>query len=97
MAAKRKPQAAPSDDYLQLLDKLIKHYFERLLEYKEEKPKVGDFLKMIELRHSVTPQGADQGRFWRELEKIRKAALPDERRTGAIPPKDAPPADVKEK
>ena len=97
MAVRARPQAAPSREYLRLLDDLILRYYRRLLDPEDEQTKVGDFLKMIELRHNVTPQGADQGRFWKELEKIRQSALAAEKQSASARPSGAPPVRRKEK
>lgn len=41
--------------------------------------KPGDLIKMIDLRHKLSPPGASHEKFWRELEKIRKRSLPKSR------------------
>lgn len=41
--------------------------------------KPGDLIKMIDLRHKLSPPGASHEKFWRELEEIRKRSLPKDR------------------
>jgi hypothetical protein len=41
--------------------------------------KPGDLIKMIDLRHKLSPPGASHDKFWRELEEIRKRSLPKDR------------------
>ena len=97
MTIRTKPQARPATEYLRLLDDLILRYYRRLLDPEDEKTKVGDFLKMIELRHNLTPQGADQDRFWKELDKIRRDALAVQKQSPSMRPKEASPKRRKEK
>jgi len=60
---------------LEILDDLIKRYYERLLEDIDENLKPGDLLKMIELRHKLAPSGPEQAKFWAMLSKIRRDSL----------------------
>ena len=55
-----------------ILDELIRKIYKRLLNDNEENFKVGDLLKMIELRHKLAPSGAEQEKFWAILSKIRR-------------------------
>ena len=68
---------APTES-LEILDDLIKRYYERLLIDIEIKLKPGDLIKMIELRNKLAPNGEDQQKFWAMLSKIRRAALKSE-------------------
>lgn len=68
---------APTES-LEILDDLIKRYYERLLKDIEIKLKPGDLIKMIELRNKLAPKGEDQQKFWAMLSKIRRAALKSE-------------------
>jgi hypothetical protein len=63
-------------DNLQMLDKLIERYFAELMKTKKVNAKLGDLIKMIDLRRKLAPDDADQKQFWRMLDKIRKEALP---------------------
>ena len=68
---------APTES-LEILDDLIKRYYERLLIDIEINLKPGDLIKMIELRNKLAPKGEDQQKFWAMLSKIRRAALKSE-------------------
>jgi hypothetical protein len=58
-----------------MLDDLIRRCYRELLKSIEEDAKLGDFLKMIELRRKLAPGDSDQKRFWKMLEKIRRETL----------------------
>ena len=58
-----------------MLDDLIKLQYRGLLKSIEENAKLGDFLKMVELRRKLTPDDSEQKRFWKMLAKIRREAL----------------------
>ena len=60
---------------LSTLDDLIKLYYSKLLKDIEKNAKLGDFLKMIELRRKLAPDDSEQKRFWKMLAKIRREAL----------------------
>lgn len=62
-------------DDLSMLDDLIRRYYRELLKSVKEHVKLGDFIKMIELRRKLAPGDADQKEFWRMLEQIRQEAL----------------------
>ena len=70
---KRESSGLPED--LSMLDDLIKRCYEELLESFKEHAKLGDFLKMIEMRRKLAPSDTDQKKFWSMLEKIRQEAL----------------------
>jgi len=74
MAVKKK---TPSDfpENLTMLDDLLARYYRELLKSIEEKPKLGDFIKMMELRHKIAPNDSDQKGFWKMLEKVRRDTL----------------------
>ena len=63
---------------LEILDDLIKRYYERLLSDIEINLKPGDLIKMIELRNKLAPKGEDQQKFWAMLSKIRRTAFKSE-------------------
>ncbi|MFQ6008091.1 MAG: hypothetical protein ACE5K8_03980 [Candidatus Zixiibacteriota bacterium] len=63
----------PND--LSMLDDLIRRCYRELLKIVEQNPKLGDFLKMIELRRKLAPSDADQKEFWKMLEQIRQEEL----------------------
>ena len=60
---------------LDILDELIKKIYKRLLKNIDENLKVGDLLKMIELRHKLAPSSAEQEKFWAMLARIRRDTL----------------------
>lgn len=60
---------------LTFLDKLIKNYSSQLLKNGDEKIKLGDLLKMIELRRKLSPENSEQKKFWKMLNKVRKENL----------------------
>lgn len=62
-----------------VLDELIQTCYKKILEEIKEKPKLGDLLKMIELKRKLSPADADQKKFWKELDKIRKEVLSDKK------------------
>ena len=66
------PDGSP---WLKLLDELIEGYFREVLEHVKENAKLGDLIKMIELRHKLTPSGADQKRFWKLVDEIRQGTI----------------------
>ena len=66
------PDGSP---WLKLLDELIEGYFREVLEHVKENAKLGDLIKMIELRHKLTPSGADQKRFWKLVDEIRQGTV----------------------
>jgi len=59
--------------WLGRLDELIEHYFGVLIGREDENIKLGDWIKMVELRHKLAPGGADQKRFWEMVEEIRQS------------------------
>jgi hypothetical protein len=72
-AAKNQTGGFPED--LTMLDDLIRSYYSELLKTVEGNAKLGDFIKMIELRRKLAPADSDQKRFWRMLEKVRRETL----------------------
>ncbi len=62
-----------------MLDDLIKRCYGELLKSIEENAKLGDFLKMVELRRKLTPDDSEQKKLWKMLEKIRREALSGKR------------------
>lgn len=66
------PDGSP---WLKLLDELIEGYFREVIKHVEENAKLGDLIKMVELRHKLTPGGADQKRFWKLVDEIRQGTI----------------------
>lgn len=75
MAARGKSPANEPQTDLHLLDDLLREVYQRLTDGKMESPKIGDFIKMIELRRKLTPQDATQKELWAALEKVRRDVL----------------------
>ena len=71
MAAREK-EVTNLPENLSMLDDLIKRCYRELLKSMKENPKLGDFIKMIELRRKLAPDDSEQKRFWKMLEKIRR-------------------------
>ncbi|MEW5995226.1 MAG: hypothetical protein AB1744_12665 [Candidatus Zixiibacteriota bacterium] len=73
------PQAGNDDgrfpDDLRLLDDLIRRYYRELLCSIDKNVKLGDFIKMIELRRKLAPGDTEQKQFWKMLERIRREEL----------------------
>ena len=66
------PDGSP---WLTLFDELIERYYREIIKHTEENAKLGDLIKMVELRHKLTPSGADQKRFWKLVDEIRQGTL----------------------
>jgi|GEM_PF-2842319 len=75
MAGKKKEFNLPED--IAMLDELIRRYFKQLLKSVDENVKMGDFIKMIELRRKMTPANSEQRKFWKMLDRVRKETLRD--------------------
>ena len=73
-----------------ILDELIKKIYKRLLKDIDENFKVGDLLKMIELRHKLAPSSVEQEKFWAMLSKIRRDVLKNPASTDKIKKTGAP-------
>ena len=67
-----------NENYLTLLDDLIVREYRKILNQADTSAKLGEFLKMIELRHKMTPVGADQKEFWTQMNQIREQVLQSE-------------------
>ncbi len=67
--------ASPPPTNLNMLDQLITKCFGELLDTVAKNIKLGDFLKMIELRRRLAPSDADQKKFWDLLEQVRRDKL----------------------
>ena len=66
------PDGSP---WLKLFDELIERYYREIIKHAEENAKLGDLIKMVELRHKLTPGGADQKRFWKLVDEIRQGTI----------------------
>ena len=61
---------------LGLIDDLIKRIYDAIKDELKEKSKIGDFIKMVELKHKLLAANASQKQLWNMLEKIRRQTLP---------------------
>jgi hypothetical protein len=61
----------PSVD-IKMLDDLIVRYYKRLRSIGNSDIKLGDFLKMVELRRKLNPTDSDQQEIWAMIQKIRE-------------------------
>ena len=73
-------KSAEEADQLQvigLFDNLLNEVYELVLqEIKSNPPKLGDFLKMFEMRLKSTPPSTRHKKFWQLLEEIRQNTRP---------------------
>jgi hypothetical protein len=67
-----------------VLDNLIGTCYKQLLAETKSNAKLGDLLKMIELRRKLTPSDSAQKEFWQMLERIRKDTLPQKGTTKVV-------------
>lgn len=73
--AKLKKQADKNLSILAQLDQLIVKYGQLLQKQMTEDVKLGDFLKMIELRRKLSKTDAEIKDFWSLIEGVRQAGL----------------------
>lgn len=75
MAKKRieKPRPAPND--VVMLDDLVSKCYKQLLKKMVKDAKLGDFLKMVEMRAKMAPSESEQAKFWKMLDKVRADTL----------------------
>jgi len=62
---------------LEFLDYLIGEFTEMIMTNKV-KPKVGDVLKMIELRKKLSADSKTQEKFWELIDQLRQEELQDD-------------------
>jgi hypothetical protein len=65
-------KSSDGSPWLKMLDDLITLYYREVVKHIEGNAKLGDLIKMVELRHKLTPGGAGQKRFWKLVEEIRQ-------------------------
>ena len=68
-------EQAAAKDGLKLLDELIGKYYRTLIDRADDDAKLGDFLKMLELRRRLTPENLEKKELWDLLQKIRRESL----------------------
>jgi hypothetical protein len=74
MTAKKTAGDSPPLE-IETLDELIRKCSKKLQEEFDENAKLGDLLKMIELRRKLLPTENDQRKFWSMIEEVRKEVL----------------------
>lgn len=74
MKKKKKNDTPKENCNLKFLEELIETHYSKLKEQIEndEKLKIGDFIKMVELRNKLAPDSNSQKKLWDMLENIRK-------------------------
>ena len=72
-----------------LLDDLIEEWY-MILKDKSVEAKIGDWLKMLETRKKLSPEGREKDELWGLLKKIRDKEIGDHpiETTAALPPAD---------
>jgi hypothetical protein len=55
---------------------LIDQFYAHIKENIGDFAKVGDLLKMIELKNKLLPDNSNQKEFWKMMEQIRRRKLP---------------------
>jgi hypothetical protein len=77
---RRKRESVDLPEDLAMLDELISQCYGELLRSVKGNAKLGDFIKMIELRRKLAPKDSDQREFWDMLDRIREKMLPGTKR-----------------
>ncbi len=70
-------RASKAADTAEILDDLVKRYYEEACGEILKTIKFGDFLKMIELKHKLAPDKSGRDEFWKMLQQIRREKLGD--------------------
>lgn len=84
----RAHEAEPVFTGLQLLDDLIRESFDKVKREFEAKPKLGEWLKMLEVRAKLSPKDASHREMWKLLEEVRQEILkpdkPESKATASV-------------
>ena len=64
------------------IDKLIDLHTAELIKKADKTVKIGDLIKLIEIRLKLAPGEEDKKELLRLLEKVRRENLPDAEKTG---------------
>ena len=81
-------RTSKSDGTVEILDDLVKRYYKELDDKKLTTTRLGDLLKMIELKHKLAPDKSGNDEFWKMLQQIRREKLG--RKTTPTPRKARP-------
>jgi len=68
--------ANTDQDVVRKLDTLINEFYLHIKANVAKHAKLGDLLKMIELRQKLLPDNSDRKAFWQMMEQIRRSQLP---------------------
>lgn len=84
----RHKRPAALDDFcgLALLDDLIRASYENVKTEFTKNPKLGEWLKMIELRVKLSAEKATNRELWQLLEEVRRDVLKGEKTGSTKPP-----------
>ncbi len=66
---------ASRKDGVGMLDDMIGIHYDQFMAAKKKELKVGDMIKLIDLRYRLSPTSADQIKFWKHLDKVRRKHL----------------------
>ncbi len=89
---KRQTRSNNSKEPVELLRELIRDYFEALCEQTKDNAKLGDWLKMMEFYRKMAPEETAQKRLWKDLEKIRRKVLTENKHEKKEDSKSSKPA-----
>lgn len=73
----RNIEGSSAEPGLRILDKLIVKYGNVLVNKADTDAKLGDFVKMIELRRKLTPENMEKQELWDLLKNIRSESMDD--------------------
>lgn len=70
-----------------MIDELIALLHSAVVADINDHTKIGDFIKMIELRHKLAPASADQEKIWSMVDKARRKVLSQDDTVKPVPAK----------
>ena len=73
MAENTQTDEKPRD--IKILDNLIEKLYNEIEKQNILEVKLGDLLKMIEVRRKLLPGGKDQKEFWKMIDNIRRESI----------------------
>lgn len=80
-----------------MLDDLICKCYDSLKNRETIDAKLGDFLKMVEMRMKLAPSESEQAEFWKMLDKVRTEALAKKETGPVAAPKAKKPKSPRKK
>ncbi len=75
MIKKKIEESRPLPADVVMLDDLIKACYKQLVDKMAKDAKLGDFLKMVEMRAKMFRSESEQAEFWKMLDKVRAETL----------------------